>query len=302
MNDSLFFSVGVVPIGLSFFFFRVVHIALEWFRGRHTDLSFRKFLCYIMFFPTIPAGPIENVDDFYRNRLKKLDKDIISYAVGRIILGTVKKVFLVDFLLWGFLFAYGESLYSNVVLDPSGVSYGTLVLTLFLLLIYSYIDFSAYSDIAIGTGLLFGFRICENFRYPLFSQNISEFWKRYHMSLGAWCRRNVYFPVLMNTRNPHLAIFFVFLTMGLWHHLTVNWSMWALHHSLGVMLIIFLANSNYFTARFLLSKRLQALWRPIAVLITVFFVTGGTSMVHFEEINTSFTLYARFFTFDLINI
>lgn len=295
---NLFFTVGAIPIGLSYFFFRMMYVVMEWYRGMHLDLNFRKFLCYLVFFPTIPAGPIETLDGFYANRIKKLDTDTVISAITRILIGFLKKAFVVNFLLREILFTTGDSLYSQLMLNPAGTSYPELATCLLLLLLYSYVDFSAYSDIAIGVGLLFGYRICENFNFPLLRRNTAEFWKTYHMSLGNWCRRNVYFPVLMTTRNTSLAIFLTFLTMGFWHHLNLNWGVWALHQSIGVIWIMILEETGHrFRIPFLSSRIFQTIWTPIAVGIMIFYAAGCMTMIYIEDIGTALSIYLRYFTF-----
>lgn len=294
---SLFFSVGAIPIGLSYFFFRMMHVVMEWYRGTHLDLNFRKFLCYLIFFPTIPAGPIETIDGFYAKRLEKIDSVVAISAVARIMFGFIKKAFIVNFLLSEILFNTGGSLYTHLMLDPLNASYPELALCLLVLLVYSYIDFSAYSDIAIGLGQLFGYRICENFNFPLFRRNTAEFWNNYHMSLGNWCRRNVYFPVLMTTRNSSLAVFLTFLSMGFWHHLSLNWGVWAIHQSLGVIWIMLLG--QYLPRLVFFSKHahiFNKLWAPVAVGIMIFYAAGSMSMIYIEDFTDAFTVYSRFFT------
>jgi alginate O-acetyltransferase complex protein AlgI len=107
-----------------------------------------------------------------------------------------------------------------------------------LLFIYFYLEFAAYSDIAIGGSRLFGVRIVENFNWPILAKNMSEFWKRWHMSLAAFCQRYVYMPIIARTRNPYYAILFTFLTMGLWHAVNINYILWGLFHGAGVATVL----------------------------------------------------------------
>ena len=100
--------------------------------------------------------------------------------------------------------------------------------------LFAYIDFSAYSDIAIGSARLFGFRIMENFNWPILAVNISDFWRRWHMTLSSFCQNYVYVPVMARTRTPYAAAFATFLTMGIWHGATPGWVMWGVYHACGV--------------------------------------------------------------------
>jgi len=102
-----------------------------------------------------------------------------------------------------------------------------LILSFFLF----YLDFSAYSDIAIGSSRLLGFRIAENFNWPILATNPAAYWKRWHISLSGWCQAYVYLPVIGLTRNPYMAVFASFTCIGLWHAGNWNWLAWGLYHA-----------------------------------------------------------------------
>lgn len=294
---NLFFKMGGIPLGLSYFFFRFLHVGIEWARGGHEDINLRKYLLFVLFFPTIPAGPIETIDGFYEKRLDRLNGNTFVQASTRILIGYLKKMVLVDFLMAEILFRGGDGIFVHTLFDPKHVSQGNIWLNLPLLLLYSYLDFSAYSDMAIGTGTLFGYRIKENFKWPLFSRNAGEYWKRYHVSLGEWVQRHVYFPVLMTTRITWLAIFLTFLTIGLWHWLDMNWWAWAVHQSVGVVFIMVLDEALY---RYKLghNKTLLAFrraWTPLAVGLTLIWMSSAYALVFFHDFNTAMTVYSRFF-------
>ena len=101
--------------------------------------------------------------------------------------------------------------------------------------VYYYLDFSSYSDIAIGGSRLFGFRICENFNFPLFAASIGEFWQRWHMSLAQWCQSYVYMPLIGLTRNPYTALYATMLTIAMWHGASLNWFFWGIYHATGIV-------------------------------------------------------------------
>jgi alginate O-acetyltransferase complex protein AlgI len=107
-----------------------------------------------------------------------------------------------------------------------------------LAFLYAYLDFSAYSDIAIGASRLYGFRIMENFNWPIAACNISEFWRRWHMTLAGWCQSYIYLPTLGLTRRPYVAVYCTFIAMGLWHGGVWNWLFWGLYHATGVSLYL----------------------------------------------------------------
>ena len=101
----------------------------------------------------------------------------------------------------------------------------------------AYFDLSAYTDLAIGFSRLFGFRIMENFHFPFWQKNLSDFWRSWHISLSTWCRNNVYFPVFGLTRKTWLGLYASMLTMGLWHYVDLNWLAWGLYHGTGLVIV-----------------------------------------------------------------
>ncbi len=295
---SIFFTIAGIPLGISFFTFRILQTIMDWYRGQNRDLNFRRFLCYTTFFPTIPAGPIETVNGFFSKRLSKLTSEIFSQACLRVLIGLLKKLVIVDFFLNELIFSTGSSLLNPLLLHPNEITYWHLLICLCSLLLYGYLDLSAYTDIAIGVSLLFGYRIRENFDRPMVSRNIGEFWQSYHISLGSWCRNNIYFPVLMTKRSTLLAIALTFLTMGFWHNLNLNWFIWGAHHSIGVIFIMILGNliHNHKLHR-LVPKVFHQIWIPISICITLFYVSAGMSVVYIGDIETALTAYYRFLTF-----
>ena len=137
--------------------------------------------------------------------------------------------------------------------------------------LYAYLDFSAYSDLAIGTARLFGFRICENFNYPILKPNLSEFWKSWHMSLSAWCRDYVYLPVLAKTRMPRLALYASMMTIGAWHYVNFNWLVWGALHATGLVVLLYWQQYRKRKLKFL--KRYDWSMRGAGNVLTVAYVS-----------------------------
>ncbi len=134
-----------------------------------------------------------------------------------------------------------------------------------------YLRFSAYSDIAIGVSAMMGFTIIENFNYPFLSVNISDFWRRWHISLTSWCRDYIYKPTAALTRQPMLAIFVTMLVIGLWHEFTIKYIIWGLYHAGGIAVqqrwSKLRDNLPQFSTVFM-----QNLERTIATVLTLIFV------------------------------
>ncbi|MEE9355087.1 MAG: MBOAT family O-acyltransferase [Methylococcaceae bacterium] len=217
----------LLPLGVSYFTFKLIHYALEISRGNFKEHTLQHFLLYIFLFPIFIAGPIERFDHFLQNQEKKLNKNSIVEGLQRIIYGLIKKFVLAETLIFRIL----DKTPPDLLIENTPFDIWVYVVLFF---VYAYLDFSSYSDIAIGSARLFGFRIMENFNFPLFAPNISEFWNRWHMSLSGWCRAYVYMPMIGLTRNPYIAVYATMSAIGLWHGGTFSWLFWGIYHAIGI--------------------------------------------------------------------
>jgi alginate O-acetyltransferase complex protein AlgI len=285
------FSIAM-PLGISYFIIRVIDTVLRWYRGEVKHTSFREFLCFVIFPATIPAGPIDSIDNFMRNRLDKINTSDIAYGLSRILLGASKKIIIVGFILQHMIFSGETNLYTHVVMAPALASTHDVLMLPFLMMLYAYFDFSAYSDIAIGFSRLMGYQMVENFYWPIFSKNIQTFWKRWHMSLSGWCMRNIYMPATIKTRNTILPLYITMLTVGLWHAFSLSWFFWAMHHGTGLNLFAFAERRKYFKKNKLLQTSLSILRIPL----TMTFVASGYYFAFIADFNTAFHGYTRFWT------
>lgn len=224
------YHFAMVPLGLSFSSFCLLHYSIEVSRGKFHHTSWRDFLGYVFFFPIFTAGPIANFQNFTETKSHRPD---LVNGLSLVAIGVVKKWLIADVWIAQYLQGWdGEML----------VTYGmsTSVANLWLILWASfaklYFDFSGYSDIAIGGGKLFGYSIEDNFHFPLFSTNIADFWKRWHITLGNWCQRYIYMPLLGYTRNTQISMIVTFMLMGIWHDLSWHWFAWGVWHGLGLVI------------------------------------------------------------------
>ena len=222
----------LVPLGISYFTFKLIHYAIEVRRGNITDRSLQQFLCYIFLFSIYTAGPIERFDQFLENQDDRPKLDSFVVGLTRIFHGLIKKLVFGELVLRPCLKSVATG---NILLDRLG-DLQTYEVWSFMVISYLiiYMDFSAYSDIAIGTSRLFGLRIMENFNFPFIANSISDYWKRWHISLSTWCQTYVYMPVIGLTRNPYLAAYACFIVMGLWHAGTFGRICWGAYHATGV--------------------------------------------------------------------
>ena len=256
----------VLPIGISFYTFQVLSYTIDVYKGEaKVQRNFFNFAAYVTLFPQLIAGPIvryTTVEQELSHRNHSIDD--FSYGVNRFIVGLSKKVLIANTL--------GElgKIFSN--LQEQTILFYWIAAIGFMLQIYY--DFSGYSDMAIGLGRMFGFNFLENFNYPYISRSITEFWRRWHISLGTWFRDYVYIPMGGNrvsklrwTRN----IFVVWFLTGFWHGANWNFVIWGLYF--GVFLVF---------EKFILKDILNKLPSVIGHLYTLFFV-----LISFVIFNTN---------------
>lgn len=209
-----------VPIGVSFFTFEAISLLSDIYKGKVLEkINIIKTFLYITFFPTVTSGPIIRYANFSDGLKKSIDTSHYSEAIERIAIGLCKKVLIADKIA-PLSEYYFNGLAKGNSFSTVGLWMGSVAYTLQL-----YFDFSGYSDMAIGIGNLLGFNIPENFNKPYRARSISEFWRRWHITLGQWFRDYIYIPLGGNRCSvpKHIAnLLVVWLLTGLWHG--ANWS------------------------------------------------------------------------------
>lgn len=233
MRDSI--SI-IFPLGISFIIFHCIsYLADQKDRELSVDLleqnsldHFIDFSFYILYFPKLIQGPIVPYKEMYLKgrEIKPSLKDSV-YGLERIIIGLSKKVLIADY--------FGKVL-ANIYEKPA-IDNWTSWLVVVLFAMQLYLDFSGYSDIALGISSMFGIRLNENFNFPYLSSSITEFWRRWHISLGAWFRKYVYIPLGGNRRgNVYLNLMIVFILTGLWHGNSIRFLLWGIIH--GILIVV----------------------------------------------------------------
>jgi alginate O-acetyltransferase complex protein AlgI len=192
------------------------------------------FFGYMFLVPIFTAGPIERFDHFLANRAARWEASHLAQGGTRILHGLIKK-FVLAALVVQLLRQLNLDDAVAVAADPHAFGPLQVWSMLGLFAVNVYLDFSAYSDIAIGAARLFGVTIMENFDFPFLATNLGDFWRRWHMTLVGFCQAYVYMPVLGWTRNPYLATIVSFSVIGLWHAGSWHWLLWGLHNAVGVM-------------------------------------------------------------------
>ena len=212
-----------LPIGISFYTFQIVSYLIDVYRGEvPAQRNFIDLAAYIAMFPQLIAGPIVRYSDIAAQIGSRTHTCAgAAYGVRRFVIGLSKKILIAN-LLGSLASAYKTT-------QDASVLFGWLYAAAFMLQIYY--DFSGYSDMAIGLGSIFGFRFSENFNYPYIAGSITEFWRRWHISLGSWFRDYLYVPLGGNRKGKArqlLNILIVWLATGLWHGAAWNFVLWGL--------------------------------------------------------------------------
>ena len=216
-----------LPIGISFFTFQIMSYIIDLYRGKFpVQKKIVNLALYISFFPQLIAGPIVRYEDI-NDQLEKREVTMEKSAEGirRFILGLGKKVIIAN--------TVAEAVDRIYAYNPDTLSAKVVWVASILYTLQIYYDFSGYSDMAIGLGKMFGFEFLENFRYPYMSASISEFWRRWHISLGTWFREYLYIPLGGNKKGKnrtYLNLIIVFFLTGFWHGAGFTFIFWGLYH------------------------------------------------------------------------
>ena len=221
----------IVPIGLSFIIFESISYIVDIYRGDAEAGNLLECFTFLSLFPKIVSGPIVLWKDYkpqIKNRQSTGEK--ISAGIDRIIFGFAKKAIIAD--------TFGSQIaLINSGIAGTGVDVPTVWLKAILYFFNIYLDFSGYSDIAIGLCEIYGFKTKENFNYPYLSKSITEFWRRWHISLGSWFREYVYIPLGGNRKgNVYIHLLIVFVLSGIWHGTGLTFFVWGLFHGCLVVL------------------------------------------------------------------
>ena len=255
-----------LPVGISFYTFQLISYTVDIYRGEKAQKNLINMAAYISMFPQLIAGPIVRYSDI-RNELEERVYNIkdISYGIRRFTLGLGKKVLIANHMAALVdIFKYSE--------EKSVLFYWIYAIAFSL---YIYFDFSGYSDMAIGLGRIMGFHFNENFNYPYISRSITEFWRRWHISLGTWFRDYVYIPLGGNrvpVKRHFLNIFIVWMLTGFWHGAQWNFCLWGLYFAF--LLII----EKRYLYKFLEQHRITAHIYTLFLLVVSFVIFNADSL------------------------
>ena len=261
-----------IPIGISFYTFHGMSYVFDIYRGKQKPVSnFVDYAVFVSFFPLLVAGPIERANHLLPQIQKKRFFDYTRAVEGcRLILwGLFKKVVIADSLA-----TIVDGLFNNYH-DQHGVS---LIIGAIAFSFQIYGDFSGYTDIALGTAKLFGFELLSNFRFPYFSRDVAEFWRRWHISLSSWFRDYLYIPLGGSKQGKLKAVrntFVIFLVSGFWHGASWNYISWGFIHACAFLPLLLLQRNRKHASDVVAQNRLfptlKELWQMGATFTFVTF-------------------------------
>ena len=280
----------LLPVGISFYTFQTLSYTLDIYYGKlKAENNFLRFALYVSFFPQLVAGPIERSVNLLPQFLSKKEFDYhrVSDGLKLILWGLFKKIVAADsFAL------YVDKVYS----DPDSFGGGAILMASIFFVFQIYCDFSGYSDIAIGSARVLGFDLMENFKGPLLSRNISELWRRWHISLSSWIRDYLYNPLAFKWRalgdtGLILSLVITFALVGVWHG--ANWT-FILFGFLHGMAMSYEALSRKFRKR--LSKKIpKVLYATLSVCITFIFWTFTLLLFRSSSVTEAGLLIGKIF-------
>lgn len=278
----------LLPLGISFYTFQEISFLADTYRGETPPTKLVDFMLFILFFPQLIAGPIISHENLLPNirelKREQADPDEIAGGIYLFCFGLFKKTVLADSL--GKSVAYG---FENMELMDSGAA----ILIILAAALQLYLDFSGYSDMAIGLGRLFGFVLPMNFDRPFLTPTIVDFWKRWHMTLTNFLTKNVYIPLGGNRKGrvrTYINLFLVFFISGLWHGASWNYIFW------GVL------NGITYIITKIFWKQIHKIPTLILTVLNFVCVTAFLGVFRCENFRLTQELYGRLFSFSFTGL
>ena len=254
----------IMPLGISFFTFQALGYVIDVYNNVHKPAkNLIEFMTYLTLFPQLIAGPIVRYKDVYKElNNRKISVTKMSEGIRRFVIGLSKKVMLANVLGEFVSLSIDETILSSW-LKP--IAYTLQI----------YFDFSGYSDMAIGLGLMFGFKFLENFNYPLIADSITNFWRRWHISLSSWFKDYVYIPLGGNKVNKfkHIRnIFIVWFLTGFWHGANWNFILW------GLYFFVFLILEKFILNKYLEKTKILKYFYTLIIIVLSFMIFNSESV------------------------
>ena len=286
LNNNFSLPDIALPIGISFYTFQAISYSIDIYKKKFTlDISFLEYIFYLSFFPLLFAGPITRAETFFPQvrRHQPMSERLAYMGLWLIILGILKKGVVADYI----------AQYNNWIFDsPLTYSGFENLMGMLGFSMQIYLDFSGYSDISIGIAALMGIRLRDNFRFPYQSLNVTEFWRRWHISLSTWFRDYVYIPLGGNKKGKlrtgiHCLI--TLLLVGIWHGSSIMFVIWGVLH--GSALVVHKAFQRWL-------RLIPDTWftKPFSLLLTATFIICSWTVFRSPDINTASIIFRQVFT------
>jgi alginate O-acetyltransferase complex protein AlgI len=284
----------IVPFGISFYTFEAISYAVDVYRRKiSAEKSLGRFLLFILFFPHLVSGPIVRAGDFLRqtHRPKRWNWIRVQIGVQFFLMGLFKKMAIADRMA-----VFCDPIFKN----PGDYSTGACWIAVLAYAMRIYCDFSGYSDMAVGLAHLFGYNLTYNFNLPYISANISEFWRRWHISLSTWLRDYVFIPLGGSRGGRWLNYRNLMITMilgGLWHGAAWGYVLWGVVH--GLMLVLHKQFKDYCASRPELDEVLQTRLGTVIRVMLTFFCVSMCWVLFQPEIGKAVAMYEKLFSFSI---
>lgn len=290
LNDLLVGNFPVMdialPVGISFYTFQAISYSADIYKNRFTmDVDFLEYIFYLSFFPLLFAGPITRAETFFPQirHQQPASERLMYYGLWLIIAGILKKAVVADYI----------AQYNNWIFDsPLTYSGFENLMGLLGFSVQIYLDFSGYTDISIGMAALMGIRLRENFRFPYQSLNVTEFWRRWHISLSTWFRDYVYITLGGNKKGKirtGINCIVTFLLVGIWHGSSIMFILWGMLH--GMALAIHKSMQHG-----LMRIPNTCFTKALCILVTGIFIVCSWAVFRSPDINTAITIFKQIFT------
>ena len=290
LNDLLVGNFPVMdialPVGISFYTFQAISYSADIYKNRFTmDVDFLEYIFYLSFFPLLFAGPITRAETFFPQirHQQPASERLMYYGLWLIIAGILKKAVVADYIVQ----------YNNWIFDsPLTYSGFENLMGLLGFSVQIYLDFSGYTDISIGMAALMGIRLRENFRFPYQSLNVTEFWRRWHISLSTWFRDYVYITLGGNKKGKirtGINCIVTFLLVGIWHGSSIMFILWGMLH--GMALAIHKSMQHG-----LMRIPNTCFTKALCILVTGIFIVCSWAVFRSPDINTAITIFKQIFT------
>ena len=256
-----------------------------------------KNACFLLifFFPLFTIGPVERLSTFASDRFNvSFDADMFFKGSIRIIVG----LFVILFVCNDILAQIRDVWLGNSLTAIENAGQLEIWALIYVSFAFTYLNFVGFSEVAIGTSALFGFKIVENFDRPLFAQNLSEFWKRYHISMGNWINQFLFFPLAVFFKKSwaiYPATIIAFVLFGLWHEFTIQYLIWGIANGVGVSLVNFMRQKKLFPVNAKQNVMILSMRRVLGVFLTITFISWIQTFANLENITASFVMTRRLF-------